>query len=185
MSLTVLSNETGAESTGDSPAKDPTEEAIGAFYKVAKACADLLGGPDQAAIRMKVDRSDLTRALNRNGRYLTADHIIRLGTVLRDGYPETAQRLGAALVGPMDLLVMTRTQMSAAEMKCRVMAYLRQLPYGPQMIADAFSSVDPCVQITPAEALRLLRAEVDKNPPEIAAMIWRKALETPVPAGAM
>ena len=183
MSLTVLSNETSAESDSGSAPKDPAEEAIRAFYKVAKACADLLGGPDQAAIRMKVDRSDLTRALNRNGRYLTADHIIRLGTALRDEYSETAQRLAVALVAPMGFLVMTRSQMTAAEKKDRLLSYVRRcFPTCEEMISKALGPTDPCAPPTPAEVAHRLTEMLLALP--FGKAMLREALDTPAPVEA-
>jgi len=176
MSLTVLGN-LAVET------KSPTEEAIDSFYELVKTNLSLLGGRDQTAEAMGVDPGDLTRALNRNGRYLTIDQIMRLAEKWRERDPETAQRLAVAFVAPLNLLVMTRTQMSAAEIKDRLLAYLRRLPHGAQLISDAFRSTDPCVQITAAEAVRLLKAKIDEYPRDIAEMMFREAIDTPVPAG--
>ena len=177
MSLTVLSNRA-------SDAKSPAEKSINDFYELVRTNLSLLGGRDQTAEAMGVDPGDLTRALNRNGRYLTIDQIMRLAEKWCERDPETAQRLAVAFVAPMDLLVMTRTQMSAAEMKDRLLAYLRRLPNGSQLISDAFRSVDPCVQITAAEAVRLLRAKIDEYPRSVADAMLAEALATPAPAGA-
>lgn len=86
------------------------------IYHLVQASADLLGGISISADVMGIDRGDLNRALNpKDARYLAVEHVMRFCGRLVLSHPETAYRIGAAFVQPMDALVMPRIQLTAAE----------------------------------------------------------------------
>jgi acyl-CoA synthetase (NDP forming) len=64
---------------------------------------------------MRIDRGDLTRALEGKTRYLAVEHVMRFGARLAQFSPETAQRIAVALVRPLDCIVFPRVQLTAAE----------------------------------------------------------------------
>lgn len=95
------------------------------LYRLIRDSMELVGGVGCAAKIMKVDRGDLTRALDRAGRYIAIEHAMRFGERLVQYSPETAQRIGAALVRPFDLVVFPRVQLTAAERARRYENLLR------------------------------------------------------------
>ncbi len=160
-------------------AESAIEKQIREAYALVERSLGCVGGHVQAAIVMGIDHGDLNRALKRNGRYLTVDHLMRLGEALREHDPEAAQRITVALVAPMDLLVFTRTQMTATEMEDRLLAYMRRFPNGEQLIRDALGPFDPRVQTTAAERVHRLREFLRRFP--CGETMLREALATPAP----
>lgn len=123
MSAEVLSNVVELEPKSETSAKKNERD----LYRLVQASVGLVGGIESAADIMEVDRGDLTRALNGKGRYLAIEHVMRFGDRLRQFSPETAQRLGAIAMRPLDLVVFPRVQLTAAERARRHENTLRKL----------------------------------------------------------
>lgn len=171
--MSVIALDKRAKKADDEPA---VERQISALYALVKTAVGVLGGVDQGADAMGIDRGDLNRALNRNGRYLTVDHIMRLGNRLRELDLETAQRIAVAFVAPLDLIVAPRTQMTFAEMEDRLLAYIRRFPNGEQAVSDALAPFDPRVQTTAAERVQRLKAYLRRF--QLGEQMIRDALAT-------
>lgn len=97
------------------------------LYRLIDTSAALLGGVDVAAKVMGFDRGDWRRTLDRKGRYLAVEHVMRFGERLIQFSPETAQRIAVALMRPFDMVVAPRTQLTAAERARRHENMLRTL----------------------------------------------------------
>ena len=174
--MSVIALDKRARENKDEPA---VERQIRDLYALVKTAVGVLGGVDQGADAMGIDRGDLNRALNRNGRYLTIDHLMRLGERLHDSDPETAQRIAVAFVAPMDLIVAPRTQMTFVEMEDRLLAYIRRFPNGEQAVSDALAPFDPRVQTTSAERVQRLKAYLRRF--QLGEQMVRDALATATP----
>lgn len=85
------------------------------LYRLIRDSMELVGGINNAAEIMGVDRGDLRRSLDRAGRYIAIEHARRFGERLAQYSPETAQRIAIALVRPFDVVVFPRVQLTAAE----------------------------------------------------------------------
>jgi hypothetical protein len=97
------------------------------LYRLVDASAELIGGIGTASTVMGIDRGDWRRTLDRNGRYLAVEHVMRFGERLMQFSPETAQRIATAMMRPFDLIVFPRVQMTAAERARRHENMLRVL----------------------------------------------------------
>jgi hypothetical protein len=109
----------------DGKKEDPREKDERDLYRLIRDSMELVGGIGNTAKIMGVDRGDLSRALDRSGRYIAIEHVRRFGERLVQYSPETAQRIGAALVRPFDLVVFPRVQLTAAERARRYENLLR------------------------------------------------------------
>lgn len=173
--MAVISLHKSAEKQAEKPGR---EKPIDALYKLVEAHVDHVGGFEQAAALMRIDRGDLRRAFNNDGRYLAIDHVMRFGEGLgQRGEIETAQRIAIAIVGPMDLTVYPRSQMTMIEAERRLMAMLRRCPHGEQLIWESLGAADSSVQLTAAERVQRLRATLLRFPH--GEQLVREALATP------
>lgn len=142
----------------EDPDEKPNGEAsidrsIRQLYALIEANLERVGGLDCAATLMKIDRGDLRRAIDAGKRpaaanasarrYLAVDHVMRLGGRVIEYSPEAAQRIAAAFVRPMDLLVFPRVQMTAAEKCRRYEAMFHRMPLGSELMREALSAPDP------------------------------------------
>ncbi len=97
------------------------------IYALIDSSAALIGGVDVASKLMGFDRGDWRRTLDRKGRYLAVEHVMRFGERIQQYSPETAQRIGAVLARPFDLVVYPRVQLTAAERARRMENMLRAM----------------------------------------------------------
>lgn len=95
---------------------------------------DTLGGMLVAAGLCVMDRSDLRKALDRNGREISLKHTLRLGTRLARYNPALATRLAAAIVYPFGLEVFPRVTLTDKERADRLEAAMRAMPMGVQLV---------------------------------------------------
>jgi hypothetical protein len=93
----------------------PSEKNERQLYQLVDTSAALIGGVDVAAKVMGFDRGDWRRTIDRKGRYLAVEHVMRFGARLMQHRSEAAQRIAVAMMQPFDMIAMPRVQMTAAE----------------------------------------------------------------------
>lgn len=144
MSSKPLSNvvELNATQVVELEPKDETPAAKieRSIYRMVNDSTPLVGGVESVAEIMGIDRGDLQRAFRGAGRYLAVEHVMRYGARLLEVSPETAQRIGAAIMRPFDLVVFPRVQLTAAERARRLEALVRSMPLGDQLVAKALET---------------------------------------------
>ena len=124
-----------------SEAQDAVESTLVAgglrrAYRLLDDGVERIGGIAVAAGLCGMDRGDLRRALDRNGRRIALDHAVAIAARLRQYDYGHATRIGAALVEPLDLLVFPRTTLTDKERADRYEAVLRSMPMGTELIAQ-------------------------------------------------
>ena len=128
-------------SSSENEDKQPTPaQSVKEVYRLTRDSMELVGGAMSTAKIMGCDQGDLTRALNRSGRYLAIDHLAEFGARLVQYSPETAQRLAMAMIRPFDMLVYPRVQITAAERARRLENLLRSMPLGAELVRKALET---------------------------------------------
>lgn len=100
-----------------------------------------IGGMDVAAGACKVDRSDLRKALDLNGRrgVLLVDYLY-IGRKVMHENRSLITRLASAIVNAWDLDVFPRVSLTDKERADRLEAQLRAMPLGDQLVEHALGS---------------------------------------------
>lgn len=97
-----------------------------------------IGGIAVAAGICIMDRSDLRKALDRNGRNLGLAHAIGIGARMRRFNAGLATKLGSAIVHPFDLDVFPRVTLSPEQRVERLERLVLSMPLGEQLLQDAY-----------------------------------------------
>lgn len=103
-----------------------------------------IGGLDVAAGLCGTHAGDLRRSLDGDGRRLSVDHAMAIGTRVRRFNATVATKIGSAFVFPMDLDVFPRVHMTPEEenrrLKAKLMAIGASIGVGGQLVEDALGS---------------------------------------------
>lgn len=110
-------------------------KSLRTVYRLLDDGVERLGGIAVGAGLCGMDRGDLRRALDRNGRRIALDHALAIAARLRQYDYGYATRIGAALVEPLDLLVFPRVTLTDKERADRLEAAMRTMPMGEELIA--------------------------------------------------
>jgi hypothetical protein len=107
------------------------------YRHVGDAVASL--GLLQAAGACGIDRGDLRRSLDRDGRRVAVEHAMSIAALTADSNPTLAEKICAALVRPAGLEVcQPGPPLTDAERAARLEAALRSLgPVGDQLMQQA------------------------------------------------
>ena len=110
-------------------------------YALVSEASNSIGGLDVAAGICGINAGDLRRSLDGDGRRLSVDHAMAIGTRLRRYNATLATRVGSALVYTMQLDVFPRVTMTAEEenrrLKAKLMAIGASIGVGGQLVEDA------------------------------------------------
>lgn len=115
------------------------EESLRRSYRYLDDGIETLGGMLVAAGLCVIDRSDLRKALDRNGRKVALDHVVALGTRLARYNPALATKLASAIVHPFGLEVFPRVTLTDKERADRLEAAMRAMPMGLQLVEQILS----------------------------------------------
>lgn len=121
----------------DNTERHDVEDASRRVYRMLADGVESIGGIVPAAGLCGVDRSDLRKALDRNGRKIAVEHAIAIGARLRTYNATLATKLGSALVETFDLEVFPRVTLTDRERADRLESLVRRMPLGEQLLADA------------------------------------------------
>lgn len=122
--------------SADSIEKDLVDTALRRVHRYLDDGIDGIGGLSVAAGVCGYDRSDLRRALDRNGRKLALDHAIAIAARIKSFNRDLATRIGGALVDPLDLQVFPRVTLTDKERADRLEAAMRAMPMGAELVAN-------------------------------------------------
>lgn len=137
----VLGNPDAAEEVRDNHEKHVVERATAAVYRMLDDGLASIGGIVVAAgVCGGGDRSDLRKAIDRNGRKLSVDHTIALGARIARYNPTLATKIGSALVYPLNLEVRERVVLTDKERADRLEAMLRRMPHGDVLVDEALGA---------------------------------------------
>jgi hypothetical protein len=133
-----------AEPLDNTPAQQAGEALVEAsitrVYSLVETNLGSVGGLDSAAKVAKLDRGDFRRALDRAGRYLAIDHVMRIAARMRQFNASAATLLAAAVVRPAGLLVFPLVEMPAEEKARRLEQLVRSMPLGEQLLQHALET---------------------------------------------
>ena len=122
--------------SAESLEKDLVDTALRKVHRYLDDGVESIGGLAVAAGVCGYDRSDLRRALDRNGRKLALDHALAIAARINSYNRGLATRIGAALVDPLDLQVFPRTTLTDKERADRLEAAMRAMPMGSELVAN-------------------------------------------------
>lgn len=129
-----------AEALAEAERSD-VESAIRRVYRYLSDGVESIGGIEVAAgLCGGIDRADLRKGLDRNGRYVRIEHALAIGCRLRRFNATLATKLGSALVETFDLDVFPRVTLTDKERADRLQALVRSLPLGEQLLAEVLGS---------------------------------------------
>lgn len=117
--------------------REQVEEASRLMYRWVSECAETIGGIDVAAGVCGIDRGDLRRGIDRNGRYVRGEHFVAIGARASRYNPTLATKLGSAMVQALGLEVFPRVSLTPEEKARRLEELIRRMPMGEQMLAEA------------------------------------------------
>jgi hypothetical protein len=120
----------------DNDERQRCEDAARQVYRGLSDGIENLGGIVVAAGICGLDRSDLRKALDRNGRRVAVEHAIAINARLRRFNYGLATRIGSAFVEPADLDVFPRVALTPEQENVRMRALIRSMPMGDQLLAD-------------------------------------------------
>lgn len=120
--------------TAEYDEKGAVESATRKVYRHLDDSIASIGGIEVAAGLCGIDRGDLRRSLDRNGRRVAVEFAIAIGARLRTYNATLATQLGSAIVGPMHLEVFPRVTMTAEEKARRLEDAVRAMPMGEQLL---------------------------------------------------
>ena len=121
----------------DNTEQGDVDSAARKVYRFLADGVESIGGIVPAAGICGMDRSDLRKALDRNGRRVAVEHAIAIGARLRTYNASLAAKLGSALVETFDLEVFPRVTLTDRERADRLESLIRRMPLGDQLISDA------------------------------------------------
>lgn len=120
----------------DNAEKSAVESATRRVYRFADDALSSIGGIEVAAGLCGIDRGDLRRSLDRNGRKLAVDYVIAINARLRVYNATLATKLGSALVETADLEVFPRVTLTDKERADRLERLVRSMPLGDQLLVE-------------------------------------------------
>lgn len=118
----------------DNAEKSAVESATRRVYRFLEDALAAVGGIEVAAGLCGIDRGDLRRSLDRNGRRIAVEHAIAIGARLRVYNATLATKLGSALVETFDLEVFPRVVLTDKERADRLERLVRSMPLGEQIL---------------------------------------------------
>lgn len=113
------------------------DDAMRKSYRYLDDGIEGIGGMIVAAGLCATDRSDLRKALDRNGRRIPLDYAIAIAARIRRTNASLATKIGSAIVHPLDLDVFPRVTMTDKERADRMEAFILRMPMGDQLLDDA------------------------------------------------
>jgi hypothetical protein len=122
----------------DNAEKSAVESATRRVYRMLTDGIESIGGIAVAAGLCGTDRGDLRRSLDRDGRRVSVEHAMAIGTRLRLYNATLTAKLGSALVETFDLEVFPRVALTDREARERLERLVRSLPLGDQLLADTY-----------------------------------------------
>lgn len=129
--MSLESLDKAAESEASGSAEQATADVSARrVYRFVDDGLAAIGGIEVAAGICGINRGDLRRSLDRDGRRLAVEHVMLLGARIRRYNATLATELGAALVRPMDLLAFPRVTMTDKERADRLERAMRSAPLG-------------------------------------------------------
>jgi hypothetical protein len=97
-----------------------------------------IGGMVVASGACGLDRGDLRRSIDRNGRRgVVLDDIVRIGMRIRAVNYGLITRIASAIVQPWDLEVFPRVTLTDKERADRLERLVRSMPLGQQLVEEA------------------------------------------------
>jgi len=84
-----------------------------------------------------IDRSDLRRALDRDGRRVAVEHAMSIAALVSSSSFELGAKIASAFVSPLDLMVNAPVPMTDRERADRLEMAIRSMPLGEQLVAHA------------------------------------------------
>jgi hypothetical protein len=125
-----------SESQADADSSHVEREAR-QLYRMVVDGIENIGGIEIAAGIVGLNRGDVRRCVDRDGRRLAVEHAMSLGARLRIYNPQLATKIAAAFVAPFDLCVFPRVTLTDKERADRLESLVRRMPLGEQLLADA------------------------------------------------
>ena len=107
-------------------------------YRMLDDAIGSIGGIAVAAGVCGIDRGDLRRALDRNGRRMAVEHVMAINARLFRYNATLATKIGSALVEPANLDVFPRVTLTKDERIERLERLVKSMPLGEQLLADVY-----------------------------------------------
>lgn len=115
--------------------EDPIAEAMRTTRRWLADGIEAIGGIVVAAGVCGFDRGDLYKAVDGEKR-IALEHVLKISARIRLSNYGLATKIGAAIVGPLDLQVFPRTTLSDKERADRLEAAMRVMPMGNEIVAN-------------------------------------------------
>lgn len=116
-----------------SDGQDPVDVALRTVRRHLADGVEAIGGIVIAAGVCGYDRGDLYKAIDGSKR-LALEHTLRIASRIQQTNASLATKLGAALVGPLDLQVFPRVTLTDKERADRLEAAWRATPMGNEIV---------------------------------------------------
>lgn len=125
-----------SQADADSSAVDRSARQL---YRMIADGIESIGGIEVAAGVVGLNRGDLRRCVDRDGRRLAVEHAMALGARLRFYNTGLVTRIADAIVSPLDLCVFPRVKLTDKERADLLETVVRGLgPIGEQLIEQAY-----------------------------------------------
>lgn len=122
----------------DNAADGQASACLRTAYRHLDDAIEGIGGMVVAAGACGLDRGDLRRSIDRNGRRgIVLDDIVRIGQRIRTVNYGLITRIASAIVQPWDLEVFPRVTLTDKERADRLERLLRSMPLGQQLVEEA------------------------------------------------
>lgn len=112
------------------------DACVRSVYRMLDDGIGSIGGIAVAAGVCGIDRGDLRRALDRNGRRMAVEHVMAINARLFRYNASLATKIGSALVESANLDVFPRVTLTDKERADRLERLVRSMPLGEQILAD-------------------------------------------------
>lgn len=127
-----------AEQLNEDSESSIVETCVRHVYRMLDDGIGSIGGIAVAAGVCGIDRGDLRRALDRNGRRMAVEHVMAINARLFRYNASLATRLGSALVEPANLDVFPRVTITDKDAREKCERLIRSMPLGEQLLADLY-----------------------------------------------
>lgn len=119
------------------------ESCVRHVYRMLDDGMGSIGGIAVAAGICGIDRGDLRRALDRNGRRMAVEHVMAINARLYRYNATLATKLGSALVQASNLDVFPRVTLTKDERIERLEKLVLSMPLGDQLLAKTYGTGQP------------------------------------------
>lgn len=110
------------------------------LYRMLSDGIESIGGIEIAAGIVGLNRGDLRRCLDHDGRRIAVEHTMAIGARLRLYNPNLATRIASAFCSVFDLEVFPRVTLTDKERADRLERLVRSMPLGDQILQQTLGA---------------------------------------------